>query len=153
MYYTVCAFLFLLSGFIFHWGIITFSYASVTCLYWLKATKAVCRFVLDLDEGRVKEIPLTLSFKETGEVLWVSKICRTDISHFLFCLPVCVSPWRSCSILLSHLSDLLLSVCLGLPLSFLSVPLLMKRWGWPWTQSVLQCQECAQHNALSFLSW
>lgn len=42
-------------------------------------------FVLNLDERWVKEVPLTLFFKETDEVFWVSKICQMETPHFLFC--------------------------------------------------------------------
>ena len=65
--------------------------------------------------------PTHAFFKETGEVLRV-QICRTDISHFLFCLPVCLSPWRSSSVVPSHLSGC--TVCL--PHSLLS--LCLSRW-------------------------
>lgn len=59
--------------------------------------------VFDRSRWRLSKRNPTHAFFKAGKVLWVSKICRTDISHFLFCLPVCLSPWRS-SVLLSHFS-------------------------------------------------
>lgn len=141
---TVCILLLLIVVILY----ITEGYHIVLCIGNLSPKKfcAICaRFKWGLSKGN----PTHAFFKETGEVLWVSEICRTDISHFLFCLPVCLSPWRSCS-KCCLTSRYYLSLSVRVYLSTLS-------WcsgkGWPWTQSVLWCQECGQHNAVSFLSW
>lgn len=89
---TVCILLLLIVVILY----ITEGYHIVLCIGNLSPKKfcAICaRFKWGLSKGN----PTHAFFKETGEVLWVSEICRTDISHFLFCLPVCLSPWRSCS--------------------------------------------------------
>lgn len=72
--------------------------------------------------------------KETDDVLWVSKICQPDISCFLF-LPTCLflleDLVQASPLTVYHVST---------SLSPLSVPPLMKWWGWPWTQSVFSAK-------------
>lgn len=80
-------------GLVFSFKVILFFNIRVTCNWWrANSTHALV--------------------KETTEVICVSKTHRTEISHFLFCLPVCL--WRCCSVSPLCITCLCLSVCLRL---------------------------------------